>query len=210
MTGFNPFDGSPAGSQQEVIDRVEAMLEDAEKEFFKACASGKVEACDCPDPECPGKNEANIKDAQAKAEVALVFPYPPEIVRLMWTITQALSGGEAPVAAIATRTLLPKQGEPERLDRMYGLIGDNCHAIDLVTGIRSSKGRLYMMVVDDEGLLCDNPKAKENPMACIIAGKTLVGNVIFVRDHEGEDLDPRAKAAAIDYRNAVLSNPDLN
>jgi len=40
-------------------------------------------------------------------------------------------------------------------------------------------------------------------LASILANKMLVGNVIFERDLEGEEYDPKAKSAAVKDRNAI-------
>lgn len=168
--------------RQDAIDQAEKALEE-------------VEAAIAKDPKF-------LATKRGKVEAGLRLPLP----NLLTAIVAALAtAGTQMFGCCVERVYVPIQGESDRLDAFYTFLA--CNTIDLVTGIRSSKGRLYMLVVDDEGLLKQN--AQSNPLASILAGRDLVGHAMFVRDHEGEDLDPQAKAARVDHRNAT-SDPSLN
>ena len=216
---MTPKPNQPLGTPQEVIDRLEAILENAEEALHRN--SQRPEPCKCPDPECPGRSFgrlADLADLASKTEAVVRIPAPDPLTR---AIGQFLAGvlPEEVQEAMAVQTnverdAIPRQDEvvfgDTRLDRVYTLIGNGCNTIDLVCGLRSSKGRLYMVFVDDEGLLKESTREAVNPTASIICGRPLVGNVVLARDLEGEEYDPQAKAAAIDRRNEVLTNPDLN
>jgi len=83
------------------------------------------------------------------------------------------------------------------LDEFYGLIG--CDSIEIVKVV----GGAYLMVVDDEGLICDPPKEINIRASCGYVGfpeTYIAGDVLLGRFNGSDDIVGLSSAEANELR----------